>query len=544
MAGIAGSHASSLAPIVPGVAEAEAGMKHLAELQPIPMQVPMSSQGAPAAGVPTQPSMPPPEAAKPSLDDLMMQAQQTVPAEKPSLDDLMKDAKATAPKHWYDISLKDVGNAVVDELPSIGMVAGGVGGAALASPSIVTGPEIPAAAAIGGAGVGKMLGKSAQDAIYSATGDPRAPKTREGMAMGWVDALSSGMTDQAIGEVGGAALKAVPKLLTSAASKTTGVSKWGIETYAKAADKIDGVLEKYGKELAGASDDIKAGFQGAIDSAKSSLNDQITNTLKAAKKFDLKTSVEPVLKSLDEMVGTASNAMKKMKPEEIAELKTLRDKILSVADESGHAPVQEIHELKGLLQEEAANAYNAGANGVATPGKGSFYEQGARKAAAAARGVVDEVAPEVTQANTELQKFYELQDKFSSSLLNAKTGDAAIVSAGRGANPKTAGDLIELGNLTGKNHLAEAQTYAAAKDLGGVKSGWTAAAVRTAIKAGQLPAPLIKKLGGDKAVDALINTTYGKAFLGQAIDKAQQGVGADRIFKQFQKPIPVDSEAK
>lgn len=550
MAGIAGSHSNSLAPMVPGVKEAQAGMQALADAKPILMQPPqqMSEADVPAQPTPSPTPEPTPvpqaQAFKPSLDDLMSQAQQEAPKEKPSLDDLMKQAKAEEkPKNWYDISPSGLASGIVEDLPAIGAMTGaavaGTGGALMAGPAGAFG------AGVAGAGLGKEAGESLKQTIQGMSGSAEAPKSRAEQYQRLGDAAKSGALEQALGEGAAGIVKAVPDMLANAGSKLSGISKMSIKTYAKAADKVETLINQYGPELAGAADDIKQGFHDAIQGAKSALSDQISATLKNAKDRGLTVSVEPVLKALDDMVGTASEAMKKMKPEEIAELKKLREKIASVANPNGMAKLTDIHELKGLLQEEAAGAYASISGGVPQAGKGSFFEKGAKSAARAARNVVDAAAPEVTEANKQLQKFYDLADELSPSILNKKAADSSLVQGGRGLNAKAMGDLQKLGNLTGVDALGQAQALAAAKDFANpaMLKNYTQspAGVKMLIDAGRFTAPVIKALGGPEAMSQLANTPYGKAYLGQLAEKIAAGSGVDKFVKQFKKPIPVDN---
>ena len=437
------------------------------------------------------------------------------------------------------MSMKGLLKGAVRSLPTAGALAGGAIGT-------VGGPI----GSVAGAGLGGVAGKSLQNILAPYLDEDTAPKTSKEALLGPV---KEGV-EQAAGQAGGGivakGLSQLPKAATYLASQATNIPTQSIKTYAKFNKEVRGLLTQYGDDLASASDDVKQSIQDAVKSTRQSLGQTVGKTLEKSTKT---TSIDPVIGVLESKISKLSEAEKIASKDSVQEIKGLitnLKKIRSASGEVGQIDAASLNTVKEYLQDAAKPVY--GPTGFFP--KSDVVAQTARSAAAEARGILNKLEPSVAAANNQLSKLHGLEDIVNKNMITVGKSDAALLSAGRGVNLQAQKQLTDLGKITGQDLLGKAQQLSAARDLGqaqllpgdttgksatrlgaGAGLGFLAggapgalvggaltspAALKLAIDAGQIPAEIIKRLGGVEAARTLVSTPQGAAILGQMIKAA------------------------
>jgi len=125
--------------------------------------------------------------------------------------------------------------------------------------------------------------------------------------------------------------------------------------------------------------------------------------------------------------------------------------------------VLDAHNVKRFLQEKATQAYR-------NPGDifsvGTEGAKAAKAGGAIARELVNKASPEVASANNALSQLHDIEDMMNSNLIAEGKPHAGLLAAGSGTNPRNANYLKDLGALTGKDMLGEAEKLAAMRSFG------------------------------------------------------------------------------
>jgi hypothetical protein len=352
--------------------------------------------------------------------------------------------KIESGKPWYDISAEGLGRTALEALPIAGSIAGGLVGTAIA----------PIAGSIPGAGIGAAAGKSLEQTGKSLFFN-EGPQTREAQYKGIIGEGLAGAAGEGAGQI---IAKAVPMIvplakkgLTKVGQALTGVPEQEITTYAKNADKIKEMAKASDASTIEAADQIRMKYADDIKSTKQILNKTIESTLQNNTQV---VSNNPILEALETY---KSKINKDLYPEQISQIDDLISKINSTSVK-GNLSLLKAHQVKQFLQDKASSAYS-------NPGEifslGSEAAKAAKDAAAKARNLVNQVAPEIAEANNQLSKLHNIEDSMNVNLLKIGKPEAGLLAAGSGGNARNAKALEKLGEMTGTPMLEEAQNLAA-----------------------------------------------------------------------------------
>lgn len=566
MAGIAGSHADSLAPVIPTTEAAASGIEAQQAAKPVQMQ-PAPDQAAGAA--PAQPAAEPAQQNEPDYAALFQQ----VHAKGPDYAALFAQVHGDAEKAKPEASLVDqfsqtpgyrpedraptkLGEAAINSLPAIGM---GLGAAAGGVAGLTAGPLAGVAAptmTVGGAAVGKATGEGLKNMILAGLGRDEAPKGVKNAFAKVGDAVATGAIEQATAEISTkllttAAEAAMPTVRSVAnkfmeseigkkmATASGKVTSQVLETYKNSGDKIANLFKQYGEELSGMSTDAKEQMNTAIETTKKQMNTQITTELATN---NSKVSVKPILSKLENVYNSLTPAEKlSVEGQQVVKLiEEKADYINKVVGAHGgeRIPLIELHNIRNDLMSVAYS-----------PETPRLAANAFKDAGAGAKEIIGRAAPEVSQANGILQQFYDLKDKMKPSILSEQAGASEILKAGRGQG-ESIENLKKLGELTGTNPLGHAQDMAAAETFKKVGSAGlsdikqalvnrqlTPSMTKTLIDLGRIPKEAVEKLGGLDKLQGMTSSRYGQIFLGELVERADGGKKLEGFINKFGKPL-------
>lgn len=348
----------------------------------------------------------------------------------------------------------------LDALPMAGMVAGGIAG----SPAdIVTGPMGTVVGAGIGASAGTALKKAGERFILG------KQESNADVLKGTAMAVPEGMAGEMGGQVLGKGLSAAAgtKLGQSVINKAgsgaarvgemfTGVPKQEIKTYAAHGPEVDAVSAANDHNPQDIADAIREKVNGVISAHKSEMNSQISKAL-----ADKTGSVEsaPIIEKLESAKGKINS---KLRPDEIGEVDELIAKVNAVSKD-GQMSLQDAHDLKEYLSEQAKGTYQKGGQIFQ---RGEKAAQAAKAGAGATRELLNVAAPDVAAANGSLSRLHDIEDVMNKSMLAEGKTASPLMAAGSGNNPANAKVLRQLGDETGTDILGEAQKLAASRTFG------------------------------------------------------------------------------
>lgn len=304
--------------------------------------------------------------------------------------------------------------------------------------------------------------------IYSDSG--------EGLALqkgGWADPTASGTAGAAINVVTdpmsylpvGKALGVGEKLgevagppLAKGAGRVgealTGVPKREIETYLMNRPAINKRIANYGDDIATAADDTRRGFASDIKVARQGFNKQIDDAIATAPHGSF-VKTDNIISALN---TEKLRLNKSLNPKDIAEIDGIIAKVRELAPD-GAMDLKTAFEVKNYLQDLADSAY-------AQPGQifttGDKAARAAKSAAFHARIGLNEVSPQIAEANKRLSMMHTIEKRMNKNLIKEGGSEAALLSAG-GGNIRNRNMLESLGDLTGKDMVSEADMLAAQK---------------------------------------------------------------------------------
>lgn len=330
------------------------------------------------------------------------------------------------------------------------------------------------------------------------------------------DALITGALGAAPYIVGGA-----KNALKSLASSSSGIPLDEINNLASRVDKVKELYNEGGKDFQTIADNIRDKTITAVNAKKSELNGIISNELKNSSP-DKIIPTQPLTEKIKAYISELSP---NYNAEDIKELQSIITNIENEGAGTGALSIKELNATKKYLQSIAEKAYNE-------PGLFSNAKEVARVAkdgARDARLMLNEISPNIAQANNTLSYLHDIDEALSPSVLKESAAAGKLFSVGTGANASDIKQLERLDSVVGTNTVQSAKDMATARTfygngatgagilpqhptgrsligplVGGALGGpLTAAlgaaiasplAIRTAIEASQIAAPLAKKI--------------------------------------------------
>ena len=203
----------------------------------------------------------------------------------------------------FPTQLKDL---AVEQLPTIGMIGGGLLGQGLGT--------IPMAAE------GAFLGEAARQYLTKEDLDP-SKMTEQGLYAGATETGVKGLLGAGkwlgktkLGQKIGSSLGTIG---TKIGNALTGVSENEIKTYANKADEIKAMAKANDNSTALAADKIRSQFYKDIDTTRKTMNDNIKTTLQNSNK------TVDATEAVQELVNASSKINKELYPEDIKQIEFL-----------------------------------------------------------------------------------------------------------------------------------------------------------------------------------------------------------------------------
>lgn len=360
--------------------------------------------------------------------------------------------------------LKRTARGTLAALPYAGGVIGGV----MASP---TGPgAIPMAmmGAAGGAALEKLgegfLNKGVEAKMPTLSGTTEAFKypleqaamAGTGEAGGQV--LGKAATTVAQTPVGQSVIRGVKGAASRVGETLTGVPKKVIETYAKSADKIKSMMSEAGGEIGVAADNARDKIYQQVLNTKKELGSQIGSALENFPK-DRNIDIKPYLEKLEASKAKINPNYHQSDIDEIDQI------ISSIKKDNprGKASLQSLNEMKNYLQDNAKSSYFK--NGQIFS-RGKNAANASKYTAGEVRATLNEMAPDVKKANSQLAKLHDIEENLNSSLITSGKSEGSLMAVGAGGGGRNKAALQDLGQLTGQDPVAMAEQLAAARTFG------------------------------------------------------------------------------
>lgn len=250
----------------------------------------------------------------------------------------------------------------------------------------------------------------------------------------------------------GKALKFAGK---KAASAFTGETEKVIKTYADKTDEINQMIKDSGGDMTEAADAARAKVSKGIQSFKANLNGKISSALGSAPK-EATISTEGIIGQLEK----AKNGLNKtFHSDAISEIDDMIAKI-NAESQGGKVNAESLNVIKQGLYDGAAPSYSKGGQIFA---RGTQAQRAFKSAGAQARKTLNEVAPEIADANNQLSALHSIESNLNKNLITAGKADGALFAAGSGSNNRNAKMLKRLGDISGVDALGAAEDLAAAR---------------------------------------------------------------------------------
>lgn len=445
------------------------------------------------------------------------------------------DHPSESNKSWLDTEMlggtpRGYIQGALNTLPTVGMVGGGIAGAE-------TGPGAIGTAAMGAAG-GEALKNLGEKYILGQN------KSRAEIYGNPIKGATEGAAAEMGGQIVGKSLEAASETGPAKwvsdkvggagkwlASNLSGVPKKEIEDYASNPAEIEGIVEKAGGDPQEMADQFRNRTNEKIQSTKQALNDQISQTL--AKRSDQTIDAQPIL---DEIAKSKARINAKLRPDEVAQVDDLMGKVNAVSTD-GKIGLQDAHDLKEYLQEQSKASYSK--NGQIFQ-LGSKAQDAAKSGAALTRQAVNEAAPEVAQANKTLSDLHDIDNTIGSNLLSEGKTSSPVFTAGSGVNTSNAKSLRRLSEITGVDHLADAQKVAAARTFGNPSLTPTDSTGKTVARMGA--AGLLGGVTGylaDGKEGAVVGALAAEGLASPAVIKAaiDSGISVKSLASAAAKPV-------
>lgn len=371
--------------------------------------------------------------------------------------------------------LKGYARGAIEALPTAGAIGGGLLGGSIGT---AAGPVGTIGGGVVGAAGGSAIGENLKELgkVYLLGDEPKQTgELYKDVAKAGGEGALSQMGGEIAGKAGGllaessagkAAADWIGKKGRKLGEMLSGVPEKEIETYSKNADEITKMAKSSDNNVAEAADQMRDKFMSDIQKTRVSLNDNISNSLKqnGQNKFIDAKPIE------DAIAQYKAKLNPKLHGEVIQEIdQEITGLLNKVKTENGQISLRDAQDLKSSLQELASGAYKKGGQ-IFNLGKDSA--KAAKSAAAVTRKAMNEIAPEIAEANNKLAYLHGIEDTMNKNLLAAGKPEAGLLAAGTGGNQRNANILTKLGDATGTNMLGDAEKLAAMRTFGSPK--WSA----------------------------------------------------------------------
>lgn len=414
--------------------------------------------------------------------------------------------------------------ALSKEFPGT-MAVGEIGGAVLTAP-LTPVKGIIGAAKIGAAsGLGEALGKAES-----------VKEAGEMIATGAVLGSGTGAAFKGLSKGGlfiGKKVADVSKFLkldkasTKVMSTVSGVAEKNIEVYKNKTREIDKIISTYGDDFTDAADIAREKISLSIKNTRQQLGREISKTLEAASNEPI-VDTKPILAKIYEV---AKNIDPQLQEAEFAQITELISKVGAKGDK---VTLNELFKIKEFLQDRAKGAFFVDGKHIFQPGTKAALA--AQKGLFVAKEALNEVAPTIKQANTQLSRLHALEGQLNKNLIAAGKPEAAFMAAGAGINKRNAKVLKKIGDIVDEDVLGKAEEVSAARAFANPSLAFGGGAEKTgffatrALSGGALGAGAAWLLGEDKSTGFLIGAALTSPF---ALKKAIQAenIGKDAIRK-------------
>jgi hypothetical protein len=341
------------------------------------------------------------------------------------------------------------------------VMAGDIGGA------VMTAPLMAAKGLQAGGGLLKGAGQAAK--IGAITGGSQALGHADSVGEGLQMIGTGALTGAAVQTGFNAASKVAPAVWSGiksgakkVASGLTGVSEKEISTYATRADEVKKMISESGGNISDAADTVRESISRDVQVARQKLGGQIGAALKSEKYANTAVDARPMLQKIDDVISSVGDVTARFRPDEINELKNLRDLVAGSIDDAGRVGLNTLNDIKEELQAIAKPSYN---NGSRIFPKGDLAAKASKGAAAEARRLLNEAAPEIKAANDQLRRLHIIEEGINKNLIRAGRSESALLAAGSGSNPRNLKYLQSVDEITGGNAVHQAENLAAARSF-------------------------------------------------------------------------------
>jgi hypothetical protein len=253
---------------------------------------------------------------------------------------------------------------------------------------------------------------------------------------------------------------AMKRGVKNVASALTGVEKKTIDVYSQRADEVLALKKASGGDSAVAADQLRAQNTKDIQVARQTLNGQISDALSNPEYSEVRIDAKPIVNEIEKSLASVGNVKAKFRPDELNELKNVRDLVTQSLDKNGKIDLRTLSDIKEELQNIAKPSYN---NGAQIFSRGDLAAQASKNAAAEARRLLNDAAPEIRDANAQLSTLHRIEERMNKNLIREGKPESALIAAGAGKNPRNAKTLAVLDRITGGNSLRQAENLAAGK---------------------------------------------------------------------------------
>jgi hypothetical protein len=400
--------------------------------------------------------------------------------------------------------------------------------------AVLTAPLTAVRGVTGAAKVGAAMG-AAQAAGHAENLKEAATMIGGGALMGAGGQAAGDLLAKGISKAAPAVKGFAGKISKKTASALTGIPEQEIATYAKRADQVKKLIDQSGGDISLAADKVRERVMKDIQVTRQNLGNQIGDALSSEKYAGTMLDVTDMVKSLDDSITKVSKVSAQFRPNEIAELKNVRDTVKQFVVD-GKISIQDLNSVKQELQNIATPSYMAGA---AIFPKGDLAAKASKGAAAEAKRLIDAAAPEIKQANSQLSKLHNIEREMNKNLIKAGKPEAALLAAGSGSNKRSEGLLAAIDRITKGNALEQAQNLAAGRTFSNVPllpvdtTGKAAARMLAAGAAGTaIGSPLLGAAGAALTSPAsLKGAIHTQRFLERLADatskKIPEGIGSN-----------------
>lgn len=253
-----------------------------------------------------------------------------------------------------------------------------------------------------------------------------------------------------------AKLKTLPKkAMAKTGQALTGVPEQNILTYWDNMDDVDRLIKKYGGDMSSAADDMRDKWQKGMMTRRGQLGKQVGDALEkvddaAADLTPLKERISALKAKIDPDIN----------PDDLSFITEMEDVVNKVA-ERGAKP-RDVNNLKKMFQERAKGSYLKSGQFMST---GNEAQKMSRTLGRDARKMVDELAPDVVEANRTLSFMHDLEKNMNRNLLASGRPENALVTAGAGTHSRNLNNLKKLSALSGVDMVGDARKLSAAKEF-------------------------------------------------------------------------------